>query len=509
MSYQPSVPRSIVDTGNSTTNPLAASPGPGDVFTGAWQEVVQYQSISVLVEGSAASTAPGTLKLQFSQDGVVVAREITLSEADVSSVAPRTLGVIAQYFRVLYENGAVAQSALNIQTLLHSSQVELVSRLNQSLDGDEDVQNTRSVITGEDPDGAFKNVLVSRSGNLDVTIGDANDLYSTRVSPAQSLKVANQTNLVGAAFDSSPLNSTQWEQNFIGSGVINNADGEISIETGTTANSFMSLKTVDIARFIPANFNVSHTAIQLPQMTTLPALGINTVYWGPFVPDPVSGLPLDGALFKVVRQAGSGGQVWYAETYKSGIMTNSTVSSSWNNSEGLTYFDANVKDSVNTNVFEIEYNAGLVVWRSNNRTLNTVATLNTPYSDGVNLPVTISNVNTGGCLTQYRVKCRANAIYTLGKGESVARAAFISGTTGGQIIKTGPGKLERIVLAKSGGGGVATVDLYDATSATNQIGQILATADETAEIEYDVNFNNGLYIEISGSGTISTTITYD
>jgi hypothetical protein len=53
MSYQPSVPRSIVDTGNSTTNPLAASPGPGDVFTGAWQEVVQYQSISVLVEGSA------------------------------------------------------------------------------------------------------------------------------------------------------------------------------------------------------------------------------------------------------------------------------------------------------------------------------------------------------------------------------------------------------------------------------------------------------------------------
>lgn len=27
MSYQPSVPRSIVDTGNSTTNPLAASPG--------------------------------------------------------------------------------------------------------------------------------------------------------------------------------------------------------------------------------------------------------------------------------------------------------------------------------------------------------------------------------------------------------------------------------------------------------------------------------------------------
>jgi hypothetical protein len=515
MSYQPSVPRSIVDTGNSTTNPLAGSPGPGDVFTGSWQEVVEYQSISVLVEGSAASTAPGTLKLQFSQDGVAVAREITINESDITSVTPRTLGVIAQYFRVVYENGLVAQLTLNIQTLLHSSQVELVSRLNQSLDGDEDVQNTRSVITGEDPDGAFKNVLVSRSGNLDVTIGDANDLYSTRVSPAQSLKVANQTNLVGAAFDSSPLNATQWQTNFLLSGTINNSDGEISVETGGVADSMISLRSRDLARFVPANFNVSHTAIQMPNLTTLPGTGTNTVHWGPFIPDPTSGLPLDGALFKVVRQAGSGGQVWYAETYKSGIVTNSIISSSWNNSEGLAYFNDNVIDNLNTNVFEIEYNAGTVVWRVNNRTVNTSATLNTPYSDGVNLPITVSNVNSGGCSTAYRVKLRANAIYTLGKGESVPRAFFNTySASGATLIKTGPGKLERVVIARDGGGaGTTEVDIYDDTSAvgSSQIGKILLLADETKEIEYDVNFNNGLFVDVNGAGGSSNfvTVTYD
>jgi len=515
MSYQPSVPRSIVDTGNSTTNPLAASPGPGDVFTGAWKEVVEYQSISILVRGSAIGAAPGVLKLQFSQDGVAVAREITLSETDVSSVAPRTLGIIAQYFRVIYENGVTAQLALNIQTLLHSSQVELVSRLNQSLNGNEDVQNTRSVITGEDPDGAFKNVLVSRSGNLDVTIGDSNDLYSTRVSPAQSLKVANQTNLVGGAFDSNALNTTQWQTINFGPGDLVNEDGQISLNTDNTdVNGGVTLRSVDIARFIPANFNVSHTAIQIPALTTLPTLGDNTVFWGPFIPDPSSGLPLDGACFKIFKNAG-GTVTWYAETYKSGSVTNSDASSSWNNSEGLTYFNSNVALNLNTNVFEIEYNAGTVVWRVNNRTLHTVATLNTPYSDGVNLPISVSNVNANSCADDFQVKLRANAIYTLGKGESTARPFFVEESgSGNHLIKTGPGKLERVIIARDGGGGSITqIDIYDDTSAVaaSRIGSIVTLEDQTQEVEFDANFNKGLFIDISGPGGADNfiTVTYD
>lgn len=512
MSYQPSVPRSIVDTGNSTTNPLAASPGPGDVFTGTWKEVTEYQSLSVLVGGTAASTAEGTLKLQFSQNGVDVAREITLNEEDVASIAPRTLGVIAQYFRVIYENGVVAQTTFNVQTMLHSSQVDLVSRLNQALDGNEDVHNTRSVITGEDPDGSFKNVLVSRSGNLDVTIGDANDAYSTRVSPAQSLKVANQTNLIGAAFDSSALNDTQWQEDRVASGIISNADGEIIFDSGTTVDGLgtggVGLVTNDIARFIPANFNVSHTALQIPALTTLPTLGTNTVYWGPFEYDPATLLPINGCCFKMIKSAG-GSVEWFAETYKSGAATNSVLSSSWNNAEGLSYFSKNIADNLNTNVYEIEYNAGSVIWRINNRTVNSVATLSTPFSNGVNLPVAIINRNSSNCVDQFFVNSRANAIYTLGKGESVARA-FFTNATGTSLIKTGPGKLERVILTREAGGGAAAqIDLYDATSATNQIAKVITVADETTEVEFDLNFNDGLFVDVTGGGTISATVTYD
>lgn len=505
MSYQPSVPRSIEDVGNGTNTPLGSSA----TFTGTWKEVVEYQSISVLVDGTSTGlAAAGILKLQFSQDGVSVSREITISVARVSDVAPRTLGIIAKYFRVEYVNGSIALATLNIQTILHSSQVELVSRLDQSLDGNEDVHNIRAVITGEDPDGEFRNVIVTRSGNFDVTIGDANDSYTSRVSPAQSLKVANQINLVGDAFDSNALNTTQWTTNELNGATLVNNDGEIQLNTNTTANGNVNLTTNDLARFIPANFNTSHHAIQIPDFPrTTPGTGTNARWWGPFVMGGTT--PADGIAFRL-RDG-----VWSAMAFKSGVATINVDSTSWNNAEGLSYFNDNVKDSVNTNVYEIEYNAGTISWRVNGRTVHTEASLASPYSDGVHFPASIMNINTGGATTDVEMTSRAAAIYTLGKGESAARPFFVEESgSGNHLIKTGPGKLERVVIARDGGGGSITqIDIYDDTSAVaaSRIGAIVTLEDQTQEVEFDANFNKGLFIDISGPGGADNfiTVTYD
>jgi hypothetical protein len=63
----------------------------------------------------------------------------------------------------------------------------------------------RSILTGIDPDGTFMNVLTTRAGNLDVTIADANDGFNAKVTPGQSLKVADQTHLVGEAYGDAAL----------------------------------------------------------------------------------------------------------------------------------------------------------------------------------------------------------------------------------------------------------------------------------------------------------------
>ena len=152
MAYSPAV-RSTVDSDNSTTAALGA----GVAFTGAWADIEVWNSISVLVAGTAAATAPGTLVMQFSHDGATVARTIPVNVADVASASPRTLGTIARYFRVQYTNGGQAQTTFSLQTMFHSSQVNLVSRLDQDLTGMDDVSNVRSVPTGQQPDGDFVN----------------------------------------------------------------------------------------------------------------------------------------------------------------------------------------------------------------------------------------------------------------------------------------------------------------------------------------------------------------
>lgn len=163
MAYSPAV-RSTVDSDNSTTAALGA----GAAFTGAWADVEVWNSLSVLITGTAAATAPGTLVMQFSHDGATVARAITVNVADVASASPRTLGTIARYFRVVYTNGGQAQTTFSLQTMFHSSQVNLVSRLEDGLDN-VDVINVRSVPTGQQPDGDFVNAKADGTAFTDET----------------------------------------------------------------------------------------------------------------------------------------------------------------------------------------------------------------------------------------------------------------------------------------------------------------------------------------------------
>jgi hypothetical protein len=162
MAYQPHV-QGTVDAGNSTSATLPAL----GVFTGIWREITTFDGISVLVDGTAASAAPGSLLMQFSHDGVTVHRSIPITVDDIAATPPRTLGVIAQFFRIVYNNGAVAHTATDIQTMLHAGFVQLVSRLDSVVGDDEDVRNVRAFIGGLDVlASTYENVSVAESTNV-------------------------------------------------------------------------------------------------------------------------------------------------------------------------------------------------------------------------------------------------------------------------------------------------------------------------------------------------------
>lgn len=179
MAYQPQV-EGTVDTANSTQTPL----GILATFTGSFTDISLYDGVTVLVDGTSASTAPGTLEMQFSHDGVTVHRSISITVADVASTPPRTLGAISRYFRIVYANGGVAQVTFDLQVMLKVGFVRLVSRLDSVVGDDEDVQNVRSFIGGLDVlAGTFGNVSIASSTNV---AGSYNALQvSTGTRPSQ------------------------------------------------------------------------------------------------------------------------------------------------------------------------------------------------------------------------------------------------------------------------------------------------------------------------------------
>ncbi|HYM22025.1 MAG TPA: DUF6385 domain-containing protein [Vicinamibacterales bacterium] len=101
----------FISGNNSSVTALAGS----GVFTGVSEDVSGYQAITVTVFANQVSAAGG-LSLQYSPDNVNWDTSHTYT---VAASVPRTVveSVYARYFRVVYTNGATAQTAFRLQTI--------------------------------------------------------------------------------------------------------------------------------------------------------------------------------------------------------------------------------------------------------------------------------------------------------------------------------------------------------------------------------------------------------
>lgn len=131
----------------------------GASFVGPYTDISQFIGISVLIDGNATAAATGKLQMHFSHDGEKIHRNISITTTDIASTAPRTLGTVASYFRIIYSNTSSITCSLEAQTMYHMQQVQLVGRLDQAIGESSDVSLVRSVQAGKKPDGTFSNTL--------------------------------------------------------------------------------------------------------------------------------------------------------------------------------------------------------------------------------------------------------------------------------------------------------------------------------------------------------------
>lgn len=121
MTYLPNNSGTVL-TNNSSSTPL----GGAGVFTGAWQDVSGYDSVVVAVKADV----DGSYQIQFSPDGTNADSTLTRYYRTAQIEAPHRFTVTRQYMRVVYTNGASAQSTFRLQT-----SVGLKNPLNAPIDG--------------------------------------------------------------------------------------------------------------------------------------------------------------------------------------------------------------------------------------------------------------------------------------------------------------------------------------------------------------------------------------
>ena len=195
-------PGGIVDTvitevtGNvSTLNSTVATLGIGGVFTGDGEDVSNYKSIGLFAVASHVS-AVGGMQLQFSTDNVWADPLVINTKTFSLSAATPTfynIPVEARYFRIVYTNGAVAQTYFRLQVIYHATMTkESTLRLSEDISGELAAQLGRSVIAGQ-INGEYRNVSLDAMTSVlpimefahhEIHEGDSFSAYYTRTTAA-------------------------------------------------------------------------------------------------------------------------------------------------------------------------------------------------------------------------------------------------------------------------------------------------------------------------------------
>lgn len=172
---------------NTTTTPL----GVNEIFTGNWQDTLDYSEIIVSVFASVPSITDGLI-VEWSSNAVDVHGDDVFT---ISASSGKTFSFPCQnrYVRVTYKNDGVAQTQFSLETLLKRFASKGSShRLKDTLVQEDDAIVTKSLVAGKTTGGGggIVDVKVNPSGALTVE-SIIKDVAGNQINPATK---ENQTN---------------------------------------------------------------------------------------------------------------------------------------------------------------------------------------------------------------------------------------------------------------------------------------------------------------------------
>lgn len=159
----------------STDNSSIAILGTGGVYTGTAEEITNYAVIFVNVKTDVASATDG-LAIEQSSDGT------NWDHDDVYTVPAGggknySINPYAGYMRVVYTNGAAAQTYFRLQVILKPVNAKPSShRIQDAIIDDDDAELVKAVLSAKANGDGFVNISATESNNLRVT--DAESIFA-------------------------------------------------------------------------------------------------------------------------------------------------------------------------------------------------------------------------------------------------------------------------------------------------------------------------------------------
>ena len=311
------------------------------------------------------------------------------------------------------------------------------------------------------------------------TISDDQTGIPALVAPNGSLKISELIRVAGGNFGTGTILSHLYTTASTGSGSTTQADSEVTLATGITANSDTAFQTAVRARFTTATFNETHQPLS---HTDFDATNCITK-WGIFDPadNIISG---DGVYFK-----NDSGTI-SLERMKGGVIASTVAEGSFNG--GNTF----VKNET-LHLYKILYNAGSAFFYQDSKLIHKMAYGEIGY-ETVHLTAGTSIENTNGNTTNNSIVLYGLAVARLGAPSAINRCFSIDTATSG-VINDVPSRLVRIVITELGTGS-ATLKMYDSTdSSSNRIFSI-DLSKELISLDIDVETSNALSYVTTGAG---------
>lgn len=301
-----------IDTGNSSSTPLAG----GATFTGEWIDITDYGIIYVNTYSDVASATNG-LEVQQSSDGTNADHDDVYS-INAGSAKNFAINPYAQYLRVVYTNGAAAQSEFRLQTKLNTYGLASSHRIQDTISTEDDARLVKAVITGENPTGNFVNFNATRLGNFKVSIDEYGDTSS--IDAFARLRISQPYTL----FDSKQLHDKQplfWDEITAGSATsVHNSTNSNTVMTVTaSASDYVIRQTKLRPNYQPGKSQLIVLTFHAPQQTGI------TMQIGAF--DGTGGTyqtPFNGIFLEITESDVS----W--NIAKNGSTTETATQANWN-----------------------------------------------------------------------------------------------------------------------------------------------------------------------------------